>query len=191
MQHLDVIFYHLRKKLKLRLCDNYRYTTINCFFKTYIDKTYSRYYPADQTYQISTQEDYEKSYVVAKNEDAITNIINRFCISAGLPWHMIDEVYVPVNRGKEFHWVLVVIVLKERVIRVYDLLSSKIKKKSPNKIQKLAVMLPAYLSDSHFFKKTKRTDWSTLKAYKGKLGQQTDLIIQNLFDVEYVQNIPQ
>ncbi|PHU15456.1 hypothetical protein BC332_16661 [Capsicum chinense] len=36
-----------------------------------------------------------------------------------------DEVYVPVNCGKEYHWVLAVIVLKERTIRVYDSLSSK------------------------------------------------------------------
>ncbi|KAF3655896.1 hypothetical protein FXO38_14461 [Capsicum annuum] len=36
-----------------------------------------------------------------------------------------DEVYVPINGGKEFHWGLVVIVFKERLIRVYDSLSSK------------------------------------------------------------------
>ncbi|PHU00161.1 hypothetical protein BC332_29948 [Capsicum chinense] len=64
------------------------------------------------------QDDYAESYVMAKNEDAITNIINKFCIPAELSWHMIDEVYVPVNYGKEFHWVLAVIVLKERVTHV-------------------------------------------------------------------------
>ncbi|PHT30009.1 hypothetical protein CQW23_30398 [Capsicum baccatum] len=53
------------------------------------------------------------------------------------------------------------------------------------------MMLPTYLSDSDFFEKTKRTDWSTLEVYKGKLGQQNGLIIHNPFDVEYVQNIPQ
>ncbi|PHU00779.1 hypothetical protein BC332_30566 [Capsicum chinense] len=39
--------------------------------------------------------------------------------------------------------------------------------------------------------KTDRTDWSTLEAYKGRLGQRTGLISHNPFDVEYVQNIPQ
>ncbi|PHT78309.1 hypothetical protein T459_16361 [Capsicum annuum] len=97
------------------------------------------------------QEDHAESYVVAKNEDAIINIINRFCIPAGLSWHMIDEVYVPVNYGKELHLVLAVIMLKERVIRVYDSLSSIRKREPPNEIQKLAVMLPTYSSDSGFF----------------------------------------
>ncbi|PHU20096.1 hypothetical protein BC332_11247 [Capsicum chinense] len=52
-------------------------------------------------------------------------------------------------------------------------------------------MLPTYLSGSDFFEKTERVDWSTLKAYEGKLGLQTGKISHNPFDVEYVQNIPQ
>ncbi|KAF3618707.1 hypothetical protein FXO38_33292 [Capsicum annuum] len=64
--------------------------------------------------EISSQQDYAKSFVVAKNEDSITNTTNEFCIPAELPWHMVDEVYVSINCGKEFHWVLAVIVLKER-----------------------------------------------------------------------------
>ncbi|PHT34684.1 hypothetical protein CQW23_26484 [Capsicum baccatum] len=134
------------------------------------------------------QEDYAESYTVAKNEDVIINTINGFYIPAGLPWHMIDEVYVPVNCGKKFYWILAVIVLKERVI--LDLLSSKKQSEPSNKIQKLVVILPTYLLDSGFFIKD-RANWSTLKAYKGKLGQKTSLISQNPFDVEYVQNIPQ
>ncbi|KAF3672772.1 hypothetical protein FXO37_07336 [Capsicum annuum] len=143
------------------------------------------------TVQICVQEDYAESYVVANNEDVITNTINGFYIPAGLPWHMIDEVCVPVNCDKEFYWVLTVIVLKERVIRVYDSLSSKRKIEPPNEIQKLTMMLPTYLSDNDFFEKIERTDWSTLEAYKGKLGRQTGLISQNPFDIDYVQNIPQ
>ncbi|PHU23152.1 hypothetical protein BC332_08259 [Capsicum chinense] len=104
---------------------------------------------------------------------------------------MVDEVYVPINRGKEFHWVLIVIVLKKRLIRVYDSLSSKRKKEPPIEIQKLAVMLPIYLSDNCFYEKTERTDWPTLEAYKEKLAQQTNLVNEIPFDVDYVQNIPQ
>ncbi|KAF3674628.1 hypothetical protein FXO37_06284 [Capsicum annuum] len=95
--------------------------------------------------ELSTEEDYAEAVVVAKNEDAITNISNGFCILTGLPWHMIDEVYVLVNCGKEFHWVLTVIVLKKRLIRVYDSLSSKRKKERPIEIPKLAMMLLIYL----------------------------------------------
>ncbi|PHT53239.1 hypothetical protein CQW23_07701 [Capsicum baccatum] len=112
-------------------------------------------------------------------------------MSVGLPWYMVDEVYVPINCGKEFHWVLIVIVLKKRLIRVYDSLSSKRKKEPPIEIQKLVVMPPTYLSDNCFYEKTERTDWPTLEAYKGRLAQQTDFVNEIPFDVNYVQNIPQ
>ncbi|KAF3675116.1 hypothetical protein FXO38_04889 [Capsicum annuum] len=150
-EHLDMIFYHLRKKSKIQLCDNYRYTTTSCFFKTYVKKTHTHYYPAELAVDLSTQQDYAESIVVAKNEDAIANIIQGFCMPAGLPWK------------------------KEPLIE----------------IQKLAVILPTYLSDNGFYDKTERTDWPSLKAYKGKINQQTGLINKIPFDVDYVQNIPQ
>ncbi|PHT34017.1 hypothetical protein CQW23_25817 [Capsicum baccatum] len=189
--HLDGIFYHLRKKSKIQLGDNYRYTMTSCFFKTYVEKTHTRYYPTEPTVELSTQQDYAESIVVAKNEDAIANIIHGFCMLAGLPWYMVDEVYVLINCGKNFYWVLAGIVLKERLIRVYDSLSSKKKKKPPIEMQKLAVLLPTYLLDNGFYDKTERTDWPSLEAYKGKITQQIGLINEILFDVDYMQNIPQ
>ncbi|PHT80889.1 hypothetical protein T459_13904 [Capsicum annuum] len=53
---------------------------------------------------------------VSQNEECLINIIKGFSIPAGLPWHFVDEVYIPINCGDEFHWVLVVVVLKERRI---------------------------------------------------------------------------
>ncbi|KAF3653928.1 hypothetical protein FXO38_15410 [Capsicum annuum] len=49
----------------------------------------------------------------------------------------------------------------------------------PNEIQQLVVILPSYLPDSDIFEKTERIDWSTLEAYKEKLGQQTGLIFRD------------
>ncbi|PHT58474.1 hypothetical protein CQW23_00837 [Capsicum baccatum] len=92
-KHLDVIFYHLIKKSKLHLGDNYRYTTTSCFFKTYVEKTHTRYYPTKSVVELSTQQDYAEFIVVSKNGDAIANIIHEFCIPAELPWHMVDEHY--------------------------------------------------------------------------------------------------
>ncbi|PHT82630.1 hypothetical protein T459_11073 [Capsicum annuum] len=140
-----------KKKSKIQLGDNYRYTTTSCFFKTYVEKTHTRYYPVEPPVDLSMQQDYAESIVVAKKEDIIANIIQAFCVPAGLPWYMVDEVYVSINCDKEFHWVLAVIVLKERLIRVYDSLST----------------------------------------YKGKITQQTGLVNEIPFDVDYVQNIPQ
>ncbi|PHT83197.1 hypothetical protein T459_11640 [Capsicum annuum] len=148
-----------------------KYTTTSCFFKSYVEKPHTRYYPAEPAVELSTQQDYTESIVVAKNEDFIANIIYGFCMPTGLPWYIVDEVYVPINCGKEFYWVLAVIVLKERLIRVYDSLSSKRKKEPPIEIQKLAVMLPTYLLDNGFYDKTERTDWPSLEAYKEKITQ--------------------
>ncbi|PHT58703.1 hypothetical protein CQW23_01066 [Capsicum baccatum] len=91
-----------------------------------------------------------------------------FCMPAGLPWYMVDEVYVPINCDKDFQWVLAVIVLKERLIRVYD-----------------------SLSNNGFYDKTEGTDWASLEAYKGKITQQTGLVNEIPFDVDYVEYIPQ
>ncbi|PHU11909.1 hypothetical protein BC332_18839 [Capsicum chinense] len=57
---------------------------------------------------------------VFRNEECLINIIKGFSIPASLPWHLVNEVYIPINYGDEFHWVLAVVVLKERRIRVYD-----------------------------------------------------------------------
>ncbi|PHT58976.1 hypothetical protein CQW23_01339 [Capsicum baccatum] len=145
-----------------------KYTTISCFFKTYVEKMHTHYYPAELAVEQSTQQDYTKSIVVAKNEDAIANIIHGFCMPAGLPWYMVDEVYVPINCSKKFHWTLAVIVLKERLIHVYD-----------------------SLSNNGFYDNTERTDWPSLEVYKEKITQQRGLVNEIPFDVDYMQNIPQ
>ncbi|PHU22371.1 hypothetical protein BC332_07478 [Capsicum chinense] len=53
---------------------------------------------------------------VSDNEKCLINIIKGFNIPIGLPWHLVDEVYIPINYGDEFHWVLAVVVTKERRI---------------------------------------------------------------------------
>ncbi|PHT87074.1 hypothetical protein T459_09180 [Capsicum annuum] len=62
---------------------------------------------------------------VFQNEECLINIIKGFNIPAGLPWHLVDEVYIPINCGDEFHWVLTVVFLKERRIRVFDSMSRR------------------------------------------------------------------
>ncbi|PHT30053.1 hypothetical protein CQW23_30358 [Capsicum baccatum] len=59
------------------------------------------------------------------NEECLINIIKGFSILVDIPWHLVDEVYIPINYGDEFHWVLAVVVLKERHIRVYDSMSRR------------------------------------------------------------------
>ncbi|PHU04022.1 hypothetical protein BC332_24844 [Capsicum chinense] len=99
-------------------------------------------------------------------------------ILADLPWLSVDEVYIPINCGDEFHWVLAVIVLKERRIRVYDSMSRRRRSKPSSEKQKLAKILPTYLDKSDFLDQKVCTNWSTIEAYRDKIA--------NLFDVQYV-----
>ncbi|KAF3670239.1 hypothetical protein FXO38_07187 [Capsicum annuum] len=86
-----------------KIDQEYRFTTTNCFFKSYIEKTYRRYDPDDSDTVLSTQQDYVQSVIVVQNEEALTNIIKEFCIPARLPWHLVAEVYVLVNCNEKFY----------------------------------------------------------------------------------------
>ncbi|KAF3641719.1 hypothetical protein T459_19179 [Capsicum annuum] len=88
-----------------------------------------------------------------------------------------------MNCNQNFHWVLAIIALKDRRIRVYDSLSNIRNMDSSIEIQKLAVMLPIFLSDSEFFEQTSRTDWPNLDAYRDKLSDTTQLMNTNSFEV--------
>ncbi|PHU04867.1 hypothetical protein BC332_25689 [Capsicum chinense] len=118
---------------------------------------------------------------VFQNEKCLINIIKVFSIPVSLPCHLIDEVYIPINCVDEFHWVLAVVVLKERRIQVYDSMSGRRNFGSSPEIQKLAKILPTYLDISGFLNQKVHTNWSTIEAYRGKMD--------NPFDVEYVEGI--
>ncbi|PHT50458.1 hypothetical protein CQW23_10205 [Capsicum baccatum] len=120
---------------------------------------------------------------VSRNEECLINIIKGFSIPAELSWHLVDEVYISINCGDEFHWVLAVVVLKERCIRVYDSMSQRRRSGPSSEIQKLAKILPTYLDMSGFLDQKICTDWSTIKAYRDKIA--------NPFDVQYVDEIAQ
>ncbi|XP_015061029.1 uncharacterized protein LOC107007076 [Solanum pennellii] len=92
-----------------------------------------------------------------------------YAIPSKMPWHLTDDVYVPVNSNGEFHWVLAVVALKERCIKVYDsMFSNRSNRKLFSEIQKMATMLPKYLELSGFYEQNERTNWSVLKCYQGK-----------------------
>ncbi|KAG5591180.1 hypothetical protein H5410_041694 [Solanum commersonii] len=189
-QHIDVIFYYLRKKSKLRSMNQYRYTTANCLFISHIKNTYERYYLANDDDLISTQEHIDRASAVSVYERSITNFIKGFEIPVALPWHLVDDVYIPVNCGGQFHWVLAVVELKNRVIRVYDSSLGSRKKAIPHEIKMLSKMLPSYLMDSGFFEKTERTSFVDCDAYKDN-NSGSLLEAQVPFMVEFAQDIMQ
>ncbi|PHU07825.1 hypothetical protein BC332_24314 [Capsicum chinense] len=169
-KHVDVIFYYLRKKSKQQKDQEYRYTTVNCLFKTYIDATYKRYIEDATGDSLSTQDDYKKMSFVASNEGALINIIKGFNIPVALPWHLVDE---------------------KRCIRVYESMLSSQPREPSHEIKRLSMMLPTYISYSGLLENTERTVWSSLKAYKDKMSKVAGDLNDTPFDVEYVEDIAQ
>ncbi|KAF3677744.1 hypothetical protein FXO37_04689 [Capsicum annuum] len=145
-----------------------RYTIGNCLYKVYINNAYD--WCCQQQLEVS------------QNEECLINIIKGFSIPAGLPWHLVDEVYIPINCGDEFQWVLAVVVLKERCIRVYDSMSRMRHFGTLSEILKLAKILPTYLDMSGFLYQKVRTDWSTIEVYRDKMAN---------LDIQYVEGIVQ
>ncbi|PHT83986.1 hypothetical protein T459_12429 [Capsicum annuum] len=122
-----------------------------------------------------------KKLKVSRNEECLINNIKGFSILVGLPWHLIDKVYISINCGDELHWVLAVVVLKERRIRVYNSMLRRRHFGPSSEIQKLAKILPTYLDINDFLDQKVRTDWSMIEAYRDKMN--------NPFDVQYVEGI--
>ncbi|XP_069151897.1 uncharacterized protein [Solanum lycopersicum] len=187
--NIDVIFYYLRKKIKLQSMDQYRYTTINCLFSAHINNTHDRYYNNEANGDISTQEHLDHARAVLVHERSTINVMKGFSIPAGLPWHLVDDVYILINYDKIFHWVLAVVELNQRLIRVYDSSLGTRKHAYFEEIKK-SRMLPSYLIDSGFFENTERTNWSVLDAYKDK---QTGILLESHIplDIEYAEGIMQ
>ena len=143
----------------------------------------------DDDHSLSTQEHVDRASVVSVYERSIINIIKDFEIPATLPWHLVDEVYIPINCDQEFHWVLAVVELKNRVRRVFDSSISTRKKAIPHEIKMLSKMLPSYLLDSKFFEETERTNFVDCHAYKHNITGSL-LEPQVPFMIEFTQDIP-
>ncbi|KAF3642507.1 hypothetical protein FXO38_21062 [Capsicum annuum] len=117
---------------------------------------------------------------IALIERSICEIIQGICISAGLSCHLVDEGYVSLNCERSFHWVLIVMGLKERCIRMYN--SLKGHDDHEIEIKDFAGMLSTYLSIYNFFEKKECTEWSLLKAFKENTDQHT-------FDIKFADGI--
>ncbi|KAK4707058.1 hypothetical protein R3W88_033356 [Solanum pinnatisectum] len=74
-----------------------------------------------------------------------------------------------ISQPLKFYWVLAIVVLKERRIKVYDSMSSsKTNRKLSSDIQKLFSMLPKYLEFNGSFEQKDQTNWSVLESFHGK-----------------------
>ena len=163
----------MRKKGKYNQTSNFKYTTVDCIFKTRIAEIFDRYADTDSNAN------------VAKEEDVVCEYIRGYRLHANVPWYTMDNVMIPVNLKDKLHWVLAVVSFKERCIKVYDSYrSAGHDAYVVSEIDKLAKLVPLYLSISGFYRDSQGIDWSAYSSY-------TDKSHNDPFEVFFISDLPQ
>ena len=138
-QHIDVLFYYLRKKGKIFKDSCLNFITIDNQFDQRIQSLYSRY--------------------LAKNEDltlvtvdhAVAEYILGYFMMCNRVWFDVDHVFFPIHIGKEKHWILGVLHIKDCHIYVYNSLRGvKYNKAVPDCVRSYSILLPLFFDVVNF-----------------------------------------
>ncbi|KAF3642741.1 hypothetical protein FXO37_22358 [Capsicum annuum] len=127
-------------------------------------------------------------YYVGKK---VLNMFKETCFGVFVDMPKSNFQALSLNSNGNFHWVLAVISLKKRCIRVCDSMLSSQPREPSHEIKRLSVMLPTYISYSGLLENTERTVWSSLEAYKDKMSKVAGDLNDTPFDVKYVEDIAQ
>ncbi|PHU02824.1 hypothetical protein BC332_28075 [Capsicum chinense] len=114
----------------------------------------------------------------------LNEYINGFRMHAAVPWHIVEDIYIPVNIKEKYHWVLAILSFLERSIFLYDSYeSSGHYPPVLDVIEKLAAIIPLYLQQRDFYVK-KGIDVENNPTYKDKNSS-------DMFDVLFQKSLPQ
>jgi len=157
LQHIDVIFYYLRKKGKYEANSNVRFTTTDCVFKTKITTSF---------FQLCDAHENKKNYKV-KDSDDIARYINGRRLLASTSWDKVDYILFPLNIKEGCHWILVVFDIGQRSLEVYDSFPARdgVNFEVKNIVEMLLIVLPYYLSVVKFY--DKRPELKATPKYSG------------------------
>ncbi|XP_047250010.1 uncharacterized protein LOC124885810 [Capsicum annuum] len=114
--NIDVCFYYLRKKSKYGPHSSYKnepnksynYSTVDCNFMNVIKSLNDVYSMDAQNLKDGGQEHHLMEY------------INGLRMHAAMPWHTVEDIFIPINIKEKHHWVLAVLSFSERCIFLYD-----------------------------------------------------------------------
>ncbi|PHT90853.1 hypothetical protein T459_05966 [Capsicum annuum] len=171
-KQIDICFYYLRKKSKYDPNRSYKFSTVDCNFMNIIRSVHDTYSVDDVSITAGGQATHLNEY------------INRFCMHAAVPWHMVEDIYIAVNIKEKHHWVLAVLSFSERCIFLYDSYESF--GHCPivlAEIEKLATIIPLCLQQCDFYVK-KEIQIENHPRYKDKDSS-------DMFDVLFQENLPQ
>ncbi|WMV31146.1 hypothetical protein MTR67_024531 [Solanum verrucosum] len=156
-EHIDVIFYYLRKKGKYEVNSNVRFTTTDCVFKTKITTSF---------FQLCDAHENKKNYKV-KDSDDIARYICGHRLLASTSWDKVDYILFPLNIKEGCHWILVVFDIVQRSLEVYDSFPARggVNFEVKNIVEMLSIVLPYYLSVVKFY--DKRPELKATPKYSG------------------------
>ncbi|KAM6542574.1 hypothetical protein CsatB_007021 [Cannabis sativa] len=170
--HIDVCFYYLRKKLKydqsVKISDN----TTDCFFASQIFDLYSEFVASGENVDSIKKDSKAAAYIAG------------FYMLCNKPWAELDFVLMPVNVIVLAHWILCILDIKMRCLKVLNSMRfGRYKNNSESFFRAFAVIIPILLSHVNFYEGRKDIDRSS-KHWQGK--KDTDA-----FDIVVVDNLPQ
>ncbi|PHU25343.1 hypothetical protein BC332_03675 [Capsicum chinense] len=169
--HTDVCFYYLRKKSKYDPNRSYKFSTVDWNFMNII-----RY--VHDVYSADAENLTAGGHVAHLNE-----YINEFHLHAVVPWHTVEDIYIPVNIKEKYHWVLAILSFSERCIFLYDSYeSSGHYSVVLDAIEKLAAVIPLCLEHCDFYVK-KGIHVENHPRYKDKDSS-------DMFDVLFQESLP-
>lgn len=126
-----------------------RFTSTDCNFQKKIASTCGL---------IAEYEDIESKFSANQN---VLDVINGYGLAFNTPWHLVDFVLFPIWLPEQKHWILAILNLQKRVVRVRNTLtcegSTLIVKKA---LLPLCMLIPHYLLLTEFYSRTD-IDFST------------------------------
>ncbi|KAK4718099.1 hypothetical protein R3W88_016437 [Solanum pinnatisectum] len=156
-EHIDVIFYYLRKKGKYEPNSNVRFTTIDYVFKTKITTSF---------FQLCDAHENKKSYKVKDSDDIARYIYGRHLL-ASTSWDKVDYILFPLNIKEGCHWIFVVFDIGQRSLEVYDSFPARdgVNFEVKYIVEMLSIVLPYYLRVVKFY--DKRPELKATPKYSG------------------------
>ncbi|PHT37739.1 hypothetical protein CQW23_21312 [Capsicum baccatum] len=142
LNHIDVCFYYLMKKSKYDPNRSYKFSTVDCNFMNIISSLHDVY-----------SKDVEK-LMAGGHVAHVNEYINGFRMHAAVPWHIVEDIYIPVNIKEKHHWVVAILYFSERSIFLYDSYESSGHYSAVlDVIEKLSAIIPLCLEHCHFYTK--------------------------------------
>ena len=163
--------YYLRKKTKYSQTVT-SYSTVDCWFMTWIDNIEKQWRQSQCDMRC-----------ISPDHD-VGQCIRGYKLLANIPWDRVDEVIIPVNINDKFHWFLVVFRIKSRCLYVYDSMmgGSVHSRKVKEAVDKLATMIPLFLTSTGFYGKRLDLYANNLPDYQQK-SHSEPLSIKNVTHV--------